>query len=219
MTVLMVTHNVFAATYGEAGRSRRALFLFGVAAAVLMLAAVLAALGATALVSAPLPAFLVALLLAATPLLAGAGGSLMFPYARWQSIPLAGLAACLVAIAMPLASWVADTRGEPGGRGRRLRSALVLGALLLSMLGFAALAPSSSAPTLLRLVLGHRSAVGDGHAGAGRARSPWDHFPASPPSVMANGPAGFLLVRSGERRAFLARAAVGGWDAAGGAWQ
>jgi hypothetical protein len=211
----------FAAIFGEAGLSRRVLFASAVACAVLMLAAVVAALGATSLVSAALPAFLIALLLAATPVLAGVGGALIFPYASWQGIPLAGLAACLVGLAMPLASWVADTRGEPAGRGRRLRSAVVLGGgLLLSGLGFVLAAPvlvRAGAPRSQLSVIAPAAGGTTLVTGERGFRVPDAPKKARVPSALANGPAGFLVdLTTGERRAFLAPEVQSArWDAEG----
>lgn len=209
---------LFMAGYPEAGRSLRNLVMFGIPGAVLMVATVTAGLGATSLVSAPLPAFLLALLFTASPVLAGVGGSLIFPYARWQGIPLAGAAACALGLAMPLASWMADTRGEPAGRGRRLRSALVLsGALVLSTIGFVIAAPfavRADAPMRQLSVVAPPSGkttliTGErGYRGAATRRTP---------SVLADGPAGFLVdLQTGRQRAFLAPEVLWAqWDSTG----
>lgn len=214
----------FAAGFGGSGFSRGLLAYTAIGCAILMLAAVLAALGATSLISAPLAAFLVALLLAATPLLAGAGGAMIFPYANWGGIPLAGLAACLLGLAMPVASLAADTRGEPGGRGRRLRSALALGAgLVLSIVGFA-----MAAPVLVRAAAPRSSlsivAPPDGGAtlvmGSRGFRVPnakRENPTARVPAALANGPAGYLIdLTTGRERAFLRpELQPAGWDATG----
>ncbi len=203
---------VFFGTYGGGAPSIRGLLLSVVASVLLMVTAVLAALGATALVAAPLAAFLIALLLAATPILAGSAGTLLFPYATWHEIPLAGLAACGLGLAMPLASWFSETRGEPAGRGRRMRSVLVLGGgLFLAGLGFVVAAPiavRAGAPRSrfsviappdgrMTLVLGER-----GYGVPGRQRTVRGKGRA--PTDPANGPAGFLVdLSTGTRRAFL----------------
>ncbi|HEX5044999.1 MAG TPA: ABC transporter permease [Candidatus Polarisedimenticolaceae bacterium] len=198
----------FLASYPDSTRSfaRYAVFL-GLPGLILMVATSLAGLGATALLSAPLPAFLVALLLTAFPVLAGAGGSLIFPYARWGMVPLAAVTACALALVMPLASWTADTHGEPAGRGRRLRAALVLsGGLVLATAAFVVLAPlavRAGAPKAdlsvvpapggtTTLVLGER---GLRPMTQGKAMS----------NLLGNGPAGFLVdLRDGRMRGFLA---------------
>jgi len=215
----------FVASYGQAGFSSRVVLVSATGSAVLMLAATLAALGATAVVPAPLAAFLVALLLAATPLLAGAGGAVIFPYARWEDIPLAGLAACFLGVAMPLASWIGDTKGEPAGRGRRVRSSAVLGGgLVLAALGFAIVAPFavragaprarlSVVPPLeggTTLVTGERGYVVPRGTAAARGAP-------RVPSSLANGPAGFLVdLTTGKRGAFLPpEVQWAGWNPSG----
>jgi hypothetical protein len=211
----------FSAGFGGSGFSRGMLAYTAIGCAILMLAAILAALGATSLLSAHLAAFLLALLLAATPLLAGAGGAMIFPYANWGGVPLAGLAACLLGLAMPLASFAADTRGEPGGRGRQLRSALSLGGgLALSVLGFAvgapvlvrAAAPRSSLSIVApqaggaTLVMGSRFSVSNAKNATARVSA-----------ALANGPAGYLIdLATGRERAFLRpELQPAGWDARG----
>ena len=203
----------FWAGYAEAGRSIRGLALFAIPGLVLVAATTLAGLGATSLVAAPLPAFLLALVLTASPVLAGIGGTVIFPYASWYGIPLALPAACAIGLAMPLASWIAETQGEPAGRGRRLRAALVLtGALLLSGLGFVIVAPffvAKAAPMVQLavvapaagetvLVLGER-----GFRSHDGGRGPRASLRV--PAALANGPAAFLVDRNtGRRHGFLA---------------
>jgi hypothetical protein len=209
---------VFFAAFAEGPRSvPRLAVYFGVAGAVLVLAAVLAALGATSLVSAPLPAFLVALLLATLPLLAGVGGSLVFPYASWERIPLAGLAALALILAMPVASWLADTRGEPAGRGRRLRASLVLGGgLVFSMLAFALLAPfivRAGAPTASFTV--HASSAG--RIALVTAERGLRVQSRRLNAAVANGPAGFVLdLATGREQGFFPPEVHGAtWDPTG----
>lgn len=70
----------------------------------------------------------------------------LFEAIGWFSLwPLA-----LVALSFPLAAWLAFTRGEPAGRGRARRAALVTGIALLAIAGVLV----TVTPYLIRLTLG-----------------------------------------------------------------
>jgi hypothetical protein len=167
-----------------------------------------------------LPAFLVALLLTALPVLAGVGGALIFPYASWHGIPVAGPAACALALVMPVASWMADTQGEPAGRSRRLRAALALaGGLALAAIGFVLVAPlavRAGAPAAQLSVVPPRQGSTTLVTGERGFRQPGTTTRAVR-SALADGPAGFLVdLADGRRRAFLApEVQWARWDAKG----
>lgn len=131
------------ATFDETAALGRMLLQGGVATVVAMLAGI----AAGAFVRTPIQAVLLGLVLASVPVAIGAlfVGGWFWGY-RLQGMPIGAGIPVILLIGYVAGSFVMECRGEPAGRGRMLRGAVLLVAAFIAMPLFQA----ASAPLVLR---------------------------------------------------------------------
>ena len=99
---------------------------------------------AASILSAPLAALLLGLVLVMVPIFIASTLAEWFSLATIAGLPVGLFIPALLLVAYPLASWVANCRGEPAGRGRIFRGTTTIAAgLLVVGLVFVASAPTT----------------------------------------------------------------------------
>jgi hypothetical protein len=108
------------------------------------LACLMGGMLAASLLSAPLAALLLGVVLVMVPIFLASTLAEWFAAATIGDVPVGLLVPVLVIIAYPLGSWIATCRGEPAGRGRIFRgTTTIVAALLVAGLVFLVVAPTS----------------------------------------------------------------------------
>jgi ABC-type transport system involved in multi-copper enzyme maturation permease subunit len=110
----------------------RPLFILVAVGPVAVVCCLLAGMLAASLLSSPMAALLLGIVLLAIPL--QLAGTLVgaFPLATYRGIPVGPIAPILLLLAYPLASFLALCRGEPAGRGRIRRGVVTVAVVLVT---------------------------------------------------------------------------------------
>ncbi len=122
---------------------RPVLILFGAGPAALV-CCLLAGMMAASLVTSPLAALLIAVILVAIPLQLAAALTGAFPLAAYRGVTVGPLSSILFLLAYPLASYLALCRGEPAGRGRIKRGVVTLAVALVVGVGMFAVTATAA---------------------------------------------------------------------------
>jgi len=128
----------------------QALRLLGIGLPLVVVVAVVAGLAAASVLDSPMQAVMLAIVLGIVPVALAALLTGLFPYAAVRGVSFGPLASLVLLAGYLVASFRMLCRGEPAGRGRLLRGAVVLGIALLA----APLSFMVAAPLALRLEAG-----------------------------------------------------------------
>lgn len=179
--------------------------LLGLAGSLVVLLVFVATLAACAFVRNPMQAFLLGLVLLGFGFGLSSGFAATFPFSDWiPGPPAAAWVPAGLVLGFPLAAWIATCRGEPAGRGGRLRATTVLVAVLVA--GFVVFATTG------------RIAV---DRGAERGNSGWNPSPDGRRTVFVDHELGTYWrydVARAERGGLLGRGALFGvarWNGPG----